>query len=158
MIRYSLPAARSVAAAASVAWLAVGAVPCARAALGGTEASVKADQTRMHATLRTTATPRFIVHELESPSRMTVREYAAPSGVVFGVAWQGRAQPDLRQLLGPYFTQYVDALEERRTRRAPVTVTLPELVVRAGGHMRAFTGKAWLPAELPAGVVPGDIR
>ena len=158
MIRYRSSAARSAAAAASVALFTFGIAPHAVAALGGTDATVMADQSRMHATLRTTATPRFTVHELESPARTTVREYAAPSGTVFGVAWQGRAQPDLRQLLGPYFQQYADALAKRRARRSPVIVSLPGLVVRAGGHMRAFTGKAWLPAELPAGVVPGDLR
>lgn len=158
MIRYRSSAARSAAAAVGVALLAFCIATRATAALGGTEATVQVDQTRMHATLRTTVTPRFTVHELESPAHTTVREYAAPSGIVFGVAWQGRAHPDLRQLLGPYFPQYADALAKRRTRRSPVTVTLPGLVVRVGGHMRAFTGKAWLPAELPAGVVPGDIR
>jgi hypothetical protein len=173
MIRYVLPpalrvfavrAAEARAAAVlaavvpSLALLAAVIAPPALAALGGTEASVKADQRHLHATLSTAATSRYTVHELATPARSTVREYAAPSGVVFGVAWEGASYPDLRQLLGPYFQQYADALAKRRTRRSPVTVTLPGLVVQAGGHMRAFTGKAWLPRELPAGVVSGDIR
>lgn len=173
MIRYTfLPAWRVAAVRATAVWaaavraiavpglalLAAAIAPAALAALGGTEASVKADQHHLQATLSTAATSRYTVHELATPARSTVREYAAPSGVVFGVAWEGASHPDLRQLLGPYFPQYVDALAKRRTRRSPVSVTLPGLVVQAGGHMRAFTGRAWLPSELPAGVVSGDIR
>lgn len=158
MIRYTLPATRPAAVACLFAIVTGTFAPHAFAALGGTQASVKDDQSQMQGTLRTTQGSRFTMHELEATSRTTVREYVAPSGVVFGVAWQGPSQPDLRQLLGPYFQQYVDALAQRRTRRAPVMVALPGLVVQAGGHMRAFAGRAWLPPELPSGVVPGDIQ
>ncbi|MGH8800877.1 MAG: DUF2844 domain-containing protein [Casimicrobiaceae bacterium] len=158
MIRYTLPAARPAAVACLFAIVTGAFALQAFAALGGTVASVKDDQRQMQGTLRTTQGPRFTVHELEAASRATVREYVAPSGVVFGIAWQGPSQPDLRQLLGPYYQQYIDALAQRRTRRAPVTVALPGLVVQAGGHMRAFVGKAWLPPEMPPGVVSGDIQ
>lgn len=155
----SMPRGRLTAAIAAVcAAMAAAIASPSHAALGEHEASVAVDRAHMHATLSTTTTQHFTVHELASPSHATVREYAAPSGIVFAVAWQGRGQPDLRQLLGPYFPQYADALAKRRTRRSPVTVSLPGLVVQSGGHMRAFAGKAWLPAELPAGVLPGDIR
>lgn len=154
----SLPLPARIAIAGAVAALAIAAAWPARAALGGTAASVVRDQGGMHATMRSMPGRGFTVHELVAPSRTAVREYAAPSGVVFAVAWEGPSQPDLRQLLGSYFPQYVDALARRRTRRAPVEVALPGLVVRAGGHMRAFSGKAWLPAELPSGVTPAEIR
>jgi Protein of unknown function (DUF2844) len=129
-----------------------------RAALGGTEATVRADQAQMSMTLRTLPAVRFTVHELTAASGATVREYVAPTGLVFGVAWQGSSMPDLRQVLGAYFDQYVEAAAARRTRRAPVHVELPGLVVQSGGHMRAFTGRAYLPQSLPQGVAAEEIR
>jgi hypothetical protein len=33
-----------------------------------------------------------------------------------------------------------------------------ELVVYSGGHLRAFSGYAYLPQALPAGVDPGVIQ
>jgi hypothetical protein len=78
--------------------------------------------------------------------------------MVFGVAWQGPSMPDLRQLLGVYFDQYVEAAAARRTRRAPVLVELPGLVVHSSGHMRAFSGKAYLPQGLPQGVTAEEIQ
>jgi hypothetical protein len=101
---------------------------------------------------------RFTMHELRAASGTTVREYVSPAGVVFGVAWQGPSLPDLRQLLGVYFDQYVDAAAARRTRRAPVRVELPGLVVQSSGHMRAFVGKAYLPQGLPQGVAAEEIQ
>ena len=132
--------------------------PNAEAALGGTEATVRADQAQMSMTLRTMPAARFTVHELTAASGTTVREYVSPAGVVFGVAWQGPSLPDLRQLLGVHFDQYVDAAAARRTRRAPVRVELPGLVVQSSGHMRAFAGKAYLPQGLPQGVVANEIQ
>jgi hypothetical protein len=88
----------------------------------------------------------------------TVREYVSPAGVVFGVAWEGPTLPDLRQLLGSYFALYVDAMSARHTRRAPVTIELPGLIVHASGHMRAFAGQAYLPQSVPPGVVAEDVR
>ena len=128
------------------------------AALGGTEATVRADQAQMSMALRTMPAARFTVHELTAASGTTVREYVAPTGLVFAVAWQGPSMPDLRQVLGAYFDQYVEAAAARRARRAPVHVELPGLVVQSSGHMRAFTGRAYLPQSLPQGVAAEEIR
>ena len=132
--------------------------PAARAALGDVETSVEADRLAMHAMQQTTRTPRFTMHELRAPSGTTVREYVSPSGTVFGVAWQGSMLPDLRQLLGAHFDEYVAATAERRTRRSPVLVQLPDLVVHSSGHMRAFAGKAYIPQALPPGVAVAEIQ
>ena len=130
----------------------------ARAALGDVEASVEADRLAMHAMQQTTPTPRFTMHELRAPSGTTVREYVSPTGTVFGVAWQGPTLPDLRQLLGTHFDAYAAAAAERRTRRSPVLVRLPGLVVQSAGHMRAFVGKAYLPQALPPGAAATEIQ
>jgi hypothetical protein len=129
-----------------------------QASLGDNETSVETDRLAMGATQRTQASPAFTTHELQMPSGTTVREYVTPAGTVFGVAWQGPSIPDLRQLLGSHFDEYVAAMETRRTRRSPVLVQLPGLVVQSSGHMRAFSGRAYLPAALPPNVAPEEIR
>lgn len=158
MIGYIRRAGRLFAILAALGLTILVASPRAEAALGGTEATVRADQAQMSMTLRTMPAARFTVHELRAPSGATVREYVSPTGMVFGVAWQGPSMPDLRQLLGVYFDQYVDAAAARRTRRAPVLVELPGLVVRSSGHMRAFAGSAYLPQGLPQGVTAQEIQ
>jgi hypothetical protein len=155
MTSYVCRAGRLVPRIAAIGILA--ATPCAEATLGGTEASVQADQARLEATLQVMPAGKLTIHELKTAGT-TVREYVSPAGMVFGVAWQGAAFPDLRQLLGAYFDQYLDAAAARHTRRAPVLIELPNVVVHSSGHMRAFAGKAYLPQSLPEGVVAEDIQ
>jgi hypothetical protein len=152
------PLRHAVASLASVLALdAATAVP-AHAALGAAEASVFADQSQMSATLlRTVTGARFTMHELQARSGTLVRQYVAPGGMVFGLAWQGPTMPDLRQLLGANFDAYVGAVAARRA-RGPVSVELPGLVVQSSGRMRAFAGRAYLPQSLPPGVSAGDVQ
>jgi hypothetical protein len=138
--------------------LTLAAVVPARATLGAIEASVLGDQTQINATLRTVYSQKYTMHELQVPSGATVREYVGPTGVVFAVAWQGPTMPDLRQLLGPQFDQYVAAMAARRNMRGPVSIQLPGLVVQSSGRMRAFTGKAYVPEGLPQGVSADDVQ
>lgn len=130
----------------------------ARATLGGAEATVLGDQAQIGATLRTVYGAKFTMHELRVPAGTTVREYIAPTGVVFAVAWQGPSMPDLRQLLGAHFDEYVAAVAARRNVRGPVLVQLPGLVVQSGGHMRSFAGRAYVPESLPQGVSVDELR
>jgi len=129
------------------------------AVLGGSEASVQTDQVHMQASLRTTANAGYTVHELRAPTGVVVREYAS-GGTVFGVAWQGPWPPDMRQLLGSYYDQYQQALQQQSGRpgRRPVYVQLPGLVVMKSGHPRAFSGRAFVPDMMPQGVKAEDIR
>jgi Protein of unknown function (DUF2844) len=90
-----------------------------------------------------------------------VNEYVGADGVVFGIAWQGPRIPDLPTLLGSYFPQYVQGIQNQRANgggRGPVSVSGSALVVRSGGHMGAFAGQAYLPQALPAGVSASDIH
>jgi hypothetical protein len=91
-----------------------------------------------------------------------VREYLATDGTVFGIAWHGPQMPDLTNLLGSYFPQYVAGMKAVRAARGgargPVAVDQSNLVVRSGGHMGGFSGQAWLPPALPAGVSGADIQ
>jgi hypothetical protein len=128
------------------------------AELGGNAASIKADQDKMNGALKVTTTSNYEVHEIQSPEGIKVREYVAPGGTVFGVSWQGPWKPDLRQLLGPYFEQFVKAVPARRTSRGPSTIQLPGLVVQTGGHMRSYFGRAYLPQMVPQGVSADAIQ
>ena len=152
------PAGKVVARLAVVALLSLAVMCPAHAALGSSEASVFADQAQTSATLRTVSGANYTMHELQAPSGTVVREYVAPTGTVFAVAWQGPSMPDLRQLLGAHFDEYVAAVAARRTVRGPVSIQLPGLIVQSGGRMRAFAGKAYVPDSLPQGVSADDVR
>jgi len=147
-----------VANLSAILLIALTGMPPALASLGGAESTVEADRAHIGATHRLLADPRFTLHELQVPSGATVREYVSPTtGTVFGVAWQGPTMPDLRQLLGSHFDQYVSAAAARRS-RGPVVIQLPGLVVQSSGRMRAFSGRAYVPEALPPGVRAEDIR
>lgn len=128
------------------------------AELGGNIASVKTDQEKMSGSLKVTAASAFEIHEIQSAQGTKVREYVSPAGTVFGVAWEGPSKPDLRQLLGSYFNQYINAAQSAKTRRGPVTIEVPGLVVQTGGHMRSFVGRAYLPQMIPQGASADAIK
>ena len=128
------------------------------AELGGNAASIKADQNKMNGTLKVTTTSNYVVHEIQSPEGVKVREYVGSGGTIFGVSWQGPFKPNLKQLLGPYFDQFVNAAQAHRTTRGPATVQLPGLVVETGGHMRSFVGRAYIPQMVPQGVSANSIQ
>ena len=129
----------------------------AAASLGGDESTVAADHVVLSGQIRVARVQRYAVHEIAAPSGTVVREFVSPAGKVFAVAWSGPAMPDLRQVLGPYFDTYVAAVAQRKA-KGPVSVVLPGLVVQSTGHMRAFSGKAYLPDAVPAGVGSKEIK
>jgi hypothetical protein len=122
------------------------------AALGGDITSVEADRVRMKATLLTSQSALYTVHQMQTPYGTTVREFASPSGTVFAVTWQGPFLPDLRQTLGAYFPIYETAPRTAHSGHSHVAVERSDLVVRSGGHPRAFFGLAYVPRLVPAGV------
>ncbi|MFM0737435.1 DUF2844 domain-containing protein [Paraburkholderia xenovorans] len=129
----------------------------AHATLGQNVSTIDADQTRMHAVAYTATTQRaYSVHLITMPSGTLVREYVAPNGVVFGVAWEGPTLPDLKTTLGAAFDQYVAATSTRSG--TPLAVSSSDLVVYSGGHLRSFAGHAYLPQAVPAGVDVGVIQ
>lgn len=107
------------------------------------------------------ASASYTVRETTFGNGTVVREYLAADGSVFGLAWRGPQMPDLTDLLGTYFPQYVAGVKTVRAKRGghgPVAVDQSSLVVHSGGHMGAFAGQAWLPTALPAGVSGADIQ
>jgi len=131
------------------------------AALGGDATTVQADQLKMQGSLSTTSADAYSVHEIQVPTGVTVREFVSPAGKVFAVAWQGPFHPDLRQVLGAYYDQYIQAAQaQRATRkgRGPLLIQEPGFVIQISGHMRSFVGRAYVPQMMPAGVKVEDIR
>ncbi len=128
----------------------------ALAVLGGNVSSVIADQAHLKGSVRVMPATGYSVHEIVAPNGVQVREYVTPAGAVFAVAWSGPVQPDLRQLLGSYFDQYIQAARRRGGRAR--NIQEQGLVVQRGGHQRAFHGRAYLPSLLPAGVNLGSIQ
>jgi hypothetical protein len=134
--------------------------PFAFAGLGEDVSSIQADQAHMQASLRTTQTSAYTLHEIQAPSGVIVREYVS-AGKVFAVAWEGPWPPDMRQVLASYFGPYEQAAQAQlnsRSARRPFMVELPGLVVQSGGHMRSFAGRAYIPETLPQGVSAEAIR
>jgi uncharacterized protein DUF2844 len=130
----------------------------ALATLGGDASTPQADQLHMKAALRVSQRARYAVHEIALPYGTTAREYVSPQGVVFAVAWEGPVKPDLRQLLGAYYELYVQAPPNTRGAHNAAVIVLPELVVHSMGHLRAFSGRAYLRSQMPDGVSVGELK
>lgn len=137
-------------------WLLLACSPQSFGELGGDVSSVQADQARLGASVRVMRQSGYSVHELHSAQGLVVREFASNSGKIFAISWHGPWRPDLQHLLGSYFEEFQQSLQNRRT--AHVLVRHPRLVVELGGHMRDFTGRAFLPVEMPSGVREEEIH
>jgi len=134
----------------------------ALAALGGTVDTVQADSTRMKAELKA-AVPGagYSVQQLQLPSGTVVSEYVAPNGTVFGVSWHGPMMPNLQQIFGTYFQQYVSASSvapHNAGTRRHFQIREPDLVVQSNGRMRFYYGRAYVPSLIPANVTADDIQ
>ena len=134
-----------------IAILLVRATP-ARAVLGESIRTVQDDQQRMRGALITMGREGYSVQQISAPTGHVIREYVSFAGTVFGVSWQGPAVPDLKPLLGSYFTDLQQAIQSRPRRRGPLIVRTDKVVIENSGHQRAFHGRAYLPALLPPGV------
>jgi hypothetical protein len=130
---------------------------------GGAAQSVLRSESSATSSTSSISTPAsYTIRETTFGNGTVVREYLTTSGAVFGITWRGPQMPDLSDLLGSYFPQYVAGVKAvraaRGNARGPVSVDQSGLVVRSGGHMGAFSGVAWLPSALPAGVSGSDIQ
>ena len=130
----------------------------ASATLGEPEASVQADTVQLQGSMKASDRVSYRVHEIKLPSGTLVREYSVPDGTVFAVAWSGPFMPNLRQMLGRYFDEYAAAAAAVHGDHRHLEVRQADLVVQVGGHMRAYAGRAYLPAAIPSGVSIGELQ
>jgi len=102
----------------------------------------------------------YTLHELRSATGTTVLEYESSSGTVFAVVWKGPFPPNLKQLLGSQFEQYQEAMKNLsgHAGNGPKTIQLPNLVVQLAGHMRDYSGRAYIHDKVPAGTSLESIR
>lgn len=148
--------------------------PCAFAELGGAphlgpdqrvatpSRKIAAPAAANTATAASTAASNWTMREITLPDGLIEREYLNADGVVFAVAWRGSHRPELSVLLGTqYATQMSGRARELRqqgrgshgsTSQADAT-----FAVHASAHQRSWTGIAWLPRLLPAGVDPDTL-
>ena len=134
--------------------------PPADATLGGRADTVDADGRALQGVHRAATSHRgYTVQEVVADAS-TVREYLTPSGVVFGIAWNGNIHPDLEQLLGSYWGEYsaVRDAAGRKPGRRGRQVKTDNVVVEKWGHMRNLRGRAYLPSLVPTGVTSDEIK
>jgi hypothetical protein len=132
----------------------------AGAHLGGDLSGVGADALKLQGAVSTSMLVDYDVQQIATAVGGRVSEYLTRGGEVFAITWSGAAPPDLTQLLGPYFAEYAAALTSLHhpgSKRSMRVVT-PTLIVESSGHLRAYSGRAYLPALVPAGVALANIR
>ncbi len=130
----------------------------ALAALGADVSSVQADLAHMKGAVRVTESTGFSVHEISTTYGVHVREFIGSDGKVFAVAWDGPVNPDLRQVLGSYYDQFLTAAAAVHGNHRHLAIEQPGLVVQNNGRMRAFNGRAWVPGMLPQNFSADEIQ
>jgi hypothetical protein len=135
-------------------------VELAQASLAGDAASVSSDADALHGVVQASILQQFQMQEIVTDNGIQVREYLNQKGTVFAVTWAGPVVPDLQQLLGTQFAAYTTALAARDHLglHRSVRVATSGLVVESDGHLRAYVGRAYLPALIPTGVSAAELR
>jgi hypothetical protein len=145
----ALLAAALLAAGMSTGWAALGGKPVQ---LGPHVAAAKSQAA-------STGQAAYTVSQKALDSGTTVREYLDAQGNVFAVSWSGPFLPDLKEILGEHFeTLAAQQRNQRAGGRSPLHIRQSDVVIDSEGHMGAFQGRAWLPAQLPAGFDPQAIK
>jgi hypothetical protein len=132
----------------------------ARASLAGDAATVLDDAGELRGEVQSSTLQHFEIQEIVTDNGMRVREFLNRDGTVFAVTWSGPVVPDLQQLLGAKFAVYTAALAARDHLglRRSVRVATSDLVVESDGHLRAYVGRAYLPAMIPIGVSAAELH
>jgi hypothetical protein len=128
-----------------------GGAATAHATLGGDAVSVQANQKTLGGTLHVETLPYGKLHVIQLPTGMVIRQYVSPAGAVFAVTWHGHRMPNVQEILGNYAEQL--AHRDRITGgRHNMALTGTDFMMRATGHGQTFSGRAWVPSLVPAGV------
>jgi hypothetical protein len=104
--------------------------------------------------------PLYTVHETQLESGTLVKEYASADGIVFAISWKGPVLPNLKELLGSYFSVFeVETVQARVNGRrgSPVAINRDGLVVSSNGRMGLFFGSAFALALVPANLSIQDV-
>ena len=99
--------------------------------------------------------------ESTDANQIRVRQYVSSSGQVYAVSWDGPAMPDVAALLGTWFDRYrqeASAALPNASGLHSSRVSGSDLMVETAVRLRDFSGRAWLPSALPAGITAADIE
>jgi hypothetical protein len=135
-----------------------GAVIPVQAGLGGDDASVESDAAALKGKMAQSLdgpdqSASYSVKTFVTANGVTVREYIARSGPIFGLAWEGRRPPDLSVLLGSYYPEYFAASSSKQHEGLHHEVIVgPHSIVLLHGHMGHLVGRAYAPNLAPSGV------
>jgi Protein of unknown function (DUF2844) len=132
----------------------------ARGALGSDAASVLADGASMHVGIQSELRPQYEVLTISTAAGISVREYLNQDGIVFAVNWSGPVPADLQQLLGAHFATYAAAVAAVAHPGIHRSLRLESsgLIVELGGHLRAYSGRAYLAALIPSGLTAEEFQ
>jgi len=147
-----------VIAASGPAYAQLGAT-IAIAATGTSSSSNAADATAP--VLHQAANSAVQWQESTDANQIRVRQYVSSSGQVYAVSWDGPAMPDIAVLLGTWFDRYrqeASAALPNASGLHSSRVSSSDLMVETAVRLRDFSGRAWLPSALPAGVAAADIE
>ena len=135
--------------------------PLAQGALGSNVTTLQEDHRRVGGEWRLRTSAQFQVHEFALPDGGAIRQFVAPDGTVFAVAWNTRLKPNLEQLLGQRFADFQAGAAEVNKRpgiKRNLALRHRDVVVHSISHLNAFVGKAYAPSLVPSGVNPDEIR
>ncbi|MGX7003683.1 DUF2844 domain-containing protein [Caballeronia sp. KNU42] len=99
--------------------------------------------------------------ESTDANQIRVRQYVSSSGQVYAVSWDGPAMPDVALLLGTSFDRFRQEASSAQPNASGLhssRVNCSDLMVETAVRLRDFSGRAWLPSALPAGVTAADIE
>ena len=157
--RRTAPMRRALAMTPALLGLGLASAPAAHAGLGEGVESVQRDHIALQGTaLAVTPTGSYDLHEITIAQDNRVREYVSPTGTVFAVTWSGRSLPNLKAVLGQHYDEYAAASTGHRGSHHVLSVTTPGFVLSIRKLPRGFIGSAHVPALLPPGLDPRDIR
>lgn len=134
----------------------------AHAELGGSVSILAAKSSLAAAPQETlVALSGYTRHDTIRENGGVVRQFVNATGQVFAVTWSGPGKPDLRALLGPYFTMLqappANGPRAMHSLRRPAQVDRSDVQMQTSGHMGWFHGTAFLPALAPAAFARADL-
>jgi len=83
-----------------------------------------------------------------------VQEFVSMQGIVFALKWSGSTIPDFGILFADFYPEYRAAVQRHSGGgfRRSLAVQSEGLVAAASGYLHAFSGYAYAPLMVPAGV------
>lgn len=136
-------------------WLPV----AAQAALGEAADSVLRDHAALSGTALTrTSAGGFDVLESTTPDGFSVRQYVSPQGIVFAAAWKGPGMPNLKVVLGQYYSRYSADLYTRAASPKLHTIGTRDFVLQVAKLPRGLAGSSYVPALVPPGASIEAVR